>query len=320
MKIAVIPARGGSKRIPRKNIMPFNGRPMIAWSIEAAKSSGLFDRVIVSTDDSEIAEVSRYLGAEVPFTRPEELSTDFAGTIEVIAHAAQWAADQGMNLKSLCCIYATAPFISGILSAGEEFIFRVKQGDHKKLYNHIETAPYESLKKTADGSKTTIAHRWYKDVPLNGSTDITVTVIQAFGITTDKKGNKKSTTLGVWATNLDVNDVTVAEVTRAGRSRWKIENECFNALKNQGYDLTHNWGHVNGESFNFYLLTMLAFYIHQILDMTDPLFQWCRRLGRTFKQFWNDMEFLFRMFLFDSWESMLCFYIERNEETPPLLI
>lgn len=111
MKIAVIPARGGSKRIPRKNIMPFNGRPMIAWSIEAAKSSGLFDRVIVSTDDSEIAEVSRYLGAEVPFTRPEELSTDFAGTIEVIAHAAQWAADQGMNLKSLCCIYATAPFI-----------------------------------------------------------------------------------------------------------------------------------------------------------------------------------------------------------------
>ena len=111
MRIAVIPARGGSKRIPCKNIMPFNGKPIIAWSIEAAKSSGLFDRVIVSTDDSEIAEVSRYLGAEVPFTRPEELSNDFAGTSEVIAHAAQWAVDQGMNLKSLCCIYATAPFI-----------------------------------------------------------------------------------------------------------------------------------------------------------------------------------------------------------------
>ncbi len=111
MRMAVIPARGGSKRIPRKNIMPFNGKPMIAWSIEAAKSSGLFDRVIVSTDDSEIAEVSRYLGAEVPFTRPEELSNDFAGTTEVIAHAAKWAIDPGMNLTSVCCIYATEPFI-----------------------------------------------------------------------------------------------------------------------------------------------------------------------------------------------------------------
>ena len=217
-------------------------------------------------------------------------------------------------------LYATAPFISGVLDANEEFIFRVKQGDHKKLYNHIETAPYESLKTTATGSKTTIAHRWYKNVPLNASTDITVTVIKAFSITTKKDGSKKSTIIGVWATNLDVNDSTVDEITRAGRSRWKIENECFNALKNQGYDLTHNWGHVNGESFNFYLLTLLAFYIHQILDMTDLLFQWCRRLGRTFKHFWQDLEFLFRMFIFESWESMLCFYIEKNEETPPILI
>jgi pseudaminic acid cytidylyltransferase len=111
MRIAVIPARGGSKRIPRKNIKPFNGKPMIAWSIEAAKSSGLFDHIIVSTDDAEIAEVSKLWGAEVPFMRPKELSNDYAGTTEVIAHATQWVLDEGFDLESVCCIYATAPFL-----------------------------------------------------------------------------------------------------------------------------------------------------------------------------------------------------------------
>jgi N-acylneuraminate cytidylyltransferase len=111
MRIAVIPARGGSKRIPRKNIREFCGKPMIAWSIEAARASGLFDRIIISTDDAEIADVGRKWGAEAPFVRPPELSNDYAGTIEVIAHAAQWALDQGIDLEAVCCIYATAPFI-----------------------------------------------------------------------------------------------------------------------------------------------------------------------------------------------------------------
>ena len=111
MRIAVIPARGGSKRIPRKNIKTFNGKPMIAWSIEAAKSTGLFDHIIVSTDDAEIAEVAKYWGAEVPFIRPEHLSNDYAGTTEVISHATQWGLDEGFDLKSVCCIYATAPFV-----------------------------------------------------------------------------------------------------------------------------------------------------------------------------------------------------------------
>lgn len=111
MKIAVIPARGGSKRIPRKNIKPFCGKPMIAWSIEAALSSGLFDHIIVSTDDDEIAEVAKKYGASVPFMRPEELSNDHAETTPVIAHATQWALDQGVDVTAVCCIYATAPFI-----------------------------------------------------------------------------------------------------------------------------------------------------------------------------------------------------------------
>ena len=111
MRIAVIPARGGSKRIPRKNIKLFCGKPMIAWSIEAAKSSDLFDHIIVSTDDVEIAEVAKQWGAEVPFIRPAALSDDYAGTTEVIAHATQWAIGQGFDVDAVCCIYATAPLI-----------------------------------------------------------------------------------------------------------------------------------------------------------------------------------------------------------------
>ena len=111
MRLAIIPARGGSKRIPRKNIRLFGGQPMIAWSIAAAKQSGCFDRIIVSTDDQEISEVAIAHGAEVPFIRPAELSDDHTGTIPVIAHAIAWQNTNGAEVNEACCIYATAPFI-----------------------------------------------------------------------------------------------------------------------------------------------------------------------------------------------------------------
>jgi N-acylneuraminate cytidylyltransferase len=111
MKIAVIPARGGSKRIPRKNIKNFCGKPMIAWSIEAAHKSALFDHIIVSTEDDEIAEVAKRCGAEVPFMRPAELADDYAGTTEVIAHATRWTLNKQWAITAVCCIYPTAPFL-----------------------------------------------------------------------------------------------------------------------------------------------------------------------------------------------------------------
>ncbi len=111
MSVAIIPARGGSKRIPRKNIKIFSGKPMIAWSIEAAIESKCFQRIIVSTDDEEIAHVARQYGAETPFVRPIELSGDYTGTIEVIQHALHWLQDNKSMPELACCIYATAPFI-----------------------------------------------------------------------------------------------------------------------------------------------------------------------------------------------------------------
>jgi N-acylneuraminate cytidylyltransferase len=111
MNIAIIPARGGSKRIPRKNVKEFCGKPMIAWSIEAAKESGLFDHIIVSTDDFEIAEVAKQWGAEVPFLRPTELSDDYVGTGAVVKHAVEWAISNLGKVDFVCTIYATAPFV-----------------------------------------------------------------------------------------------------------------------------------------------------------------------------------------------------------------
>mgnify|MGYP005656611395 FL=1 len=90
MKLCVIPARGGSKRIPKKNIKHFHGKPIIAYSIEVAKEAQCFDRIIVSTDDNEIKKIAEEFGAEVPFMRPKELSDDFTGTGEVIEHAITW--------------------------------------------------------------------------------------------------------------------------------------------------------------------------------------------------------------------------------------
>lgn len=111
MKLCVIPARGGSKRIPRKNIKPFCGKPMIAWSIEAAIKSNCFDKIIVSTDDDEIADFACKCGAEVPFLRPNELSDDYMGTSEVVSHAIKWNINNGYKIKEVCCLYATATFV-----------------------------------------------------------------------------------------------------------------------------------------------------------------------------------------------------------------
>ena len=111
MNICVIPARGGSKRIQKKNIQNFNGKPIISYSIRAALESKCFDQVIVSTDDSEITEVAKKYGAEVPFIRPSKLSNDYADTVSVIKHAIEWIEKNGKSIEKVCCLYATAPFI-----------------------------------------------------------------------------------------------------------------------------------------------------------------------------------------------------------------
>jgi pseudaminic acid cytidylyltransferase len=139
MNIAIVPARGGSKRVPRKNIKEFSGRPMIAYAIVTACKSGLFEHVVVSTDDEEIARIARGWGAETPFTRPVELADDSTGTVPVIAHAIQEMNAKGVHPDYVCCIYPCVPFLTckdlsagleTLVSADVDFVYPVTEYPH----------------------------------------------------------------------------------------------------------------------------------------------------------------------------------------------
>jgi pseudaminic acid cytidylyltransferase len=139
MNLCVIPARGGSKRIPRKNIKMFLGKPIIAYSIEAAINSSLFEEIIVSTDDEEIAEIARRFGANVPFVRPEKLANDFTGTAPVIQHAIQWFQEKKQSFDQVCCIYPTAPFLKpDYIRQGYDQLIEV----HANFSISVTTYPY----------------------------------------------------------------------------------------------------------------------------------------------------------------------------------
>lgn len=137
--LCIIPARGGSKRIPRKNIKDFFGKPLIAYSIEVALKSELFDKVVVSTDDEEIAKIAKEYGAEVPFIRPVELSDDFSGTGVVVAHAVEFLKQKGFSYDFVCTIYATAPLLQvEYLKEGYE---RLKNSDAHMAFS-VTSMPF----------------------------------------------------------------------------------------------------------------------------------------------------------------------------------
>ena len=139
MKICVIPARGGSKRIPRKNIKLFHNKPMIAWSIRAAKKSKIFDKIIVSTDDEEIAAEAEERGVEVPFMRPKEISDDYTNTTDVISHSCEWALKKKLPIEMVCCIYATAPFVRPAIRQHMKSL-NLKDGN---MYLQLENIPHQ---------------------------------------------------------------------------------------------------------------------------------------------------------------------------------
>jgi pseudaminic acid cytidylyltransferase len=136
--IAIVTARGGSKGLPRKNVLPFCGKPLIAHSIEAAKNSSAIDRIIVSTDDEEIADISREFGAEVPFMRPAELASDTAGSREVILHALSFLKKQRTPVEDFCLLQPTSPLRTSADIDGALKIFLEKRAD-----SVLSVTPYD---------------------------------------------------------------------------------------------------------------------------------------------------------------------------------
>lgn len=149
--VAIITARGGSKRIPRKNIRDFLGKPMIAYPLQAALASGVFDRVIVSTEDAEIAEISRRHGAETPFVRPMELADDHTGTMPIVRHALRWLLEHGEDVEYACCIYPTAPFLTPeVLTQGLDML-RQQRKDYAFSVARFSYPIQRALKHTSSG-------------------------------------------------------------------------------------------------------------------------------------------------------------------------
>lgn len=154
-RLAIIPARGGSKRIPRKNIKPFLGKPIIAYSIEAALKSSLFDEVMVSTDDEEIAEIARSFGAKVPLLRSPENADDFATTFDVLQEVNDYYASIGRSFDECCCIYATAPFVTSELLQSAHLKFA--QGKYDSLFPVLHFSfPIQRAISLSEGAKMTM--------------------------------------------------------------------------------------------------------------------------------------------------------------------
>ena len=135
-----------------------------------------------------------------------------------------------------------------------------------------------------------------------------------------KNGSEKITYRCSWVTDIEVNQSNVKILVRAGRSRWKLENECFNTLKNQGYSLEHNYGHGKKHlAFNLYLLTLIAFLFHQIFELTDCMYQACRQKFGSKKEMWESLRAYAKIFVFNSWEMLLDFALSPRKYRPQML-
>ena len=155
MNIAVIPARGGSKRIPRKNIKVFCGKPVIAYPIQLALASGLFDHVVVSTDDDEIASMARHYGAEVPFQRPSNLADDYTPTIPVVVHAITACEALDWSISLVCCIYPGAPLLQQADLSGALALLRRSEADYVFAVAQYSAPVQRSLRRAKDGRMST---------------------------------------------------------------------------------------------------------------------------------------------------------------------
>jgi len=211
-------------------------------------------------------------------------------------------------------LYSKQPFIKVLKKQKMSFILGAKPKDHKSLMEDIEglrRGGYLSRHEHTDKKGKRYLYEWVNDIALNGYLGGEVVNYVEFQIF-DAEG--KRTYRNSWVTDLEVNEGNVCELVRGGRARWKIENEGFNTLKNHGYHLEHNFGHGKDNlSEAFFVLNLLAFFVHQILELTDLQYQRCRAGFSARKEFWNAIRASFRLLLFDSWEQVL---IRMN--SPPL--
>ena len=208
-------------------------------------------------------------------------------------------------------LFSRQPMIETVLENKFHFFFVAKPTSHTYLMEWLDT--YESLHelRDVDDKGRTIIYQWMNDVPLHGGKDaIRVNYFCKKVMTFAPDGTQRSCRTASWVTDLKVSGKNVALFSRGAKTRWKIENECFNTLKNQGYQLTHNYGH--GEkhlSFNFYQLTLLAFTLHQIQELCDIAFKACREKAGSKRNLWEKFRTFINEAVFQSWEQLLSYFL-----------
>ena len=206
-------------------------------------------------------------------------------------------------------LYSKQPMIEKIMEHHMSYILVVKETDHKWLTDWV--GAYEELERVEDRDEKGRKHvyEWINEVPLNGGQNsIKVNYFRYQLIVPDKNGEEKVTYKNSWVTDKKIRENNIRKLVSAGRCRWKIENECFNTLKNQGYQMEHNYGHGKENlCYNFFLLTLLAFYLHQIMELTDPLYQACRKKFGNKRYMWETLRGYIKMIIYGSWEALLSF-------------
>ena len=195
------------------------------------------------------------------------------------------------------------------------FILVAKPSDHKVLFDQIlqkEDQDQANRLEWKDDKGRIHKYEWINGLCLNGSP--AAPMINFFEYSILKNEDKISYT-NSWVTDIEINASNVKDLVKAGRARWKIENENFNTLKNQGYHAEHNFGHGKENlSFNFFLFILLAFFMHQIIEYRDPLFKTARAKFSARKEFWNQLRCTIRILIFENWESLLQFIISPPTE------
>lgn len=214
-------------------------------------------------------------------------------------------------------LYSKQPFVDLLKESGFSFILVAKQSDHQVLYQW-----FCDLKRLGDTQRLeykdpkgrTHLYEWINQVPLNGTKDAENINYFEYTILDGKKVKYHNG----WVTDISIDSDNIRQLVKGGRAKWKIENEAFNTLKNQGYHLEHNFGHGKKYlAYNFLLFNFLAFLLHQILELCDPLYQKCRESFSSRKEYWNQLRCTIRVIIFPRWSSLLKFVIDPESGVPP---
>ena len=214
-------------------------------------------------------------------------------------------------------LYATTPVINTIADHKANYIFKIEEANHKTLIKNVTSADKSKIE-TLSLRKNKLIIQWVNDVELFSSTKIRTNYMEAWELVPQKDGSKKSQYYGKWITDLEITSDNAKSLIDGARARWKIENECFNSLKNHGYNIEHNYGHgSNNLCYNFYNFTLLAFTMHQIHQLSDKLFQEMRsRFGRL-GSLWEEIRTMIHRFYFSSMEALWELLAKDLDYEPP---